>query len=371
MLSGSNKTNKKENDIMMNAINNKEARMETLKNAGVNINNFFDLSMRIPFGAEVKIVVDGKEMIIGQNNCQAAGVCSNSVSNGNIKFSDLNGNPIAYGVANLSDDPIVKNINQEGYIFNSKVDGRWIVAQTFKMLTEKSYNYKTRQYETGWDAYLRNYYGYMYQFSMMADEVHKLAKMEKDNDPEFAAWKCFFTKNVIYDTCKHYIYQLKKFVNHQPTRKYKGDPYVKLNKYGDVLKKDLYKKVYSPLEKALLTIKASQNYKMLENALKEFMKLQCKLPYDTPKCSDWKDAFKGKGAYVTLRNIVRFHNCYVINYETSELLDREGSLKYIDSLLEVNRGAYWKYHELLKTTIKANEFDLRKSIEKQHIENAN
>lgn len=323
-----NKTNKKENDTMMNVKNNKEARMETLRKVNVNTDNFFNLNMNLPVGADVQVLING------------------------VPYT-------------ITSDMIANKIMEEGYVFNSKVDGRFIIAQTFRMLTEKSYNYKTRKYEEGWDAYLRNNYPFMYQFSMMADEVHKLAKMEKDNDPEFAAWKCFFTKDVVYATCKHYIYQLKKFVNKQPVRKCKGKPYVKLNKYGDVFNYDLYKKVYKPLEIALVAIKASQNYKMLEDALKEFVKLQCKLPADTPKCSEFKDAFKGKGAYVSLRNIVRFHNCYVINYETGELLDREGSLKYIDSLLEVNRGSYWKYHELLKATIDANDFDLRKSIESQ------
>ena len=325
-----NKTNKKESNIMTSKTNNKETRMETLRKANINTNNFFNLNMNIPVGANVIVTIDGVPYEINSNN-----------------------------------DEIVKDILDKGYVFNSRVDGRFLTAQTFRMLTEESYNYKKDKYEKGWDAYLRNYYGYMYQFEMMLDEVHKLAKMEKNNDPEFAAWKCFFTKDVVYNTCKHYIYQLKKFANKQPVRKCKGERYVKLNKYGDVFNKDLYSKVYKSLEMTLVAIKASSNYKMLEDALKEFVKLQCKLPYDTPKCSDFKDAFKGKGAYVTLRNIVRFHNCYVINYETGELLDREGSLKYIDSLLEVNRGQYWKYHELLKATIDANEFDLRKSIESQ------
>ena len=42
---------------------NKQQRMETLKQAGINTNNFFELNLRIPLNAEVKLSVNGKEMI--------------------------------------------------------------------------------------------------------------------------------------------------------------------------------------------------------------------------------------------------------------------------------------------------------------------
>ena len=90
-----------------------------------------------------------------------------------------------------------------------------------------------------------------------------------------------------------------------------------------------------------------------------------KLPADTPKCSDWKDAFKGNGAFKTLNNICKHHNCVVQNYETGEILDTYGSVAYIESLIDTYRGSYWKFHELLKATIELNNFDLSKSIESQ------
>lgn len=331
-----NNENKKESNIMTSKTNNKETRMETLKQAGINTNNFFNLNMNIPVGANVIVTIDG----------------------------------VPYEI-NSSNDAIVKQIMEEGYVFNAKTSGRWVCAQTFKMLTEESYNYKTGKYESGFDAYLRNCYPYMYQFGAMLDEVHRLSKMEKSNDPDFEKVSSFFTKDVVYYTCKHYIFQLKKFANKQPVRKCKGERYSKLNKYGNVFNKDLYKKVYRPLEMALVAIKGSQNYKMLEDALKEFMKLQCKLPADIPKASEWKDAFKGLGGYKTLNNIIKHHGVVVQNYETGEILDRDGSVAYVDSLIDTYRGEYWKYHELLKAAIELNNFDLRKSIEEKGKYNVN
>ena len=73
--------NKKGNDNMNNTkMNNKESRMETLKANGINVDNFFDLSMRIPVGAEVKISVNGKEMVIGNTDETNFKALTNNVS---------------------------------------------------------------------------------------------------------------------------------------------------------------------------------------------------------------------------------------------------------------------------------------------------
>jgi hypothetical protein len=370
-----NKSNKKENDIMMNA---REKRIEELKKNGVNVDNFFDLNLRIPFGAEVRLVVDGKEMVIPASNGFIQGIgsgrdaaisgtfgtCMDSIDSSSYPMSGVT---VAQNVnvANLSNDPIVQNIMKNGYLYNYKTDGRFVAAVTFKMLNGISYNYKTKQHETGWDAYLRNNYPYMYQFEAMSDELHRLSKMEKDNDSEFALLSNFFTKDVVYQTCKHYINQLRKYINNQPTRKCQGKPYKKLNKYGNVFVSDLHGRVYGKLECALSKIKYANNYKELEDSLKIFMGIMVKLPYNTPKCSQWKDAFKGIGAYKTLNNIVKHHGVVLTNYETGEILNRDESIAYIESLLTKYKGNYWKFHELLKATIKANNFDLKKSIESQ------
>ena len=331
-----NNSNKGEVNMMNDKMNAKEQRMESLRKANVNTNNFFNLNMNIPVGANVTVTIDG----------------------------------VLYEI-NSSSDAIVKQIMDEGYVYNPKTDGRWVAAQTFRMLSEKSYNWKTCQYEYGWDAYLRNRYPYMYQFDMMIDELHRLSKMERDNDPEFDLLSEFFTKEVVVETCEHYVRQLKKFVKNQPRRKCKGEPYVKLNKYGNVFIKDLNSKVYNRVEYFLAKVERAENYKELEEALDFFATIVPKLPAETPKCSEWKDAFKGIGAYKTLNNIVKHHGCVVQNYETGEILDRDGSVAYIESLVDTYCGEYWRFHELLKATIELNKFDLKESIETQLRESQN
>jgi hypothetical protein len=334
-VNNNNNNNIKGENTMMNRTNARENRMETLKANGINTNNFFNLNMDIPVGANVEIKINGIPYVINSSN--------NTMDNGN--------------------DAIVNSIMENGYVFNSRTDGRFIVAQTFKMLNERTFNSKTRQYEIGWDAYLRNYYGFMYQFDMLSDELHKLAKMERSNDPEFARLSSFFTKDVVVETCEHYIRQLIKYVKNQPKRKCKGVPYVKLNRYGNVFVKDLYDRVYKKIDFELDMINNSNNYTSLEIHFNAFVDKMVKLPYDTPKCPAWKDAFKGKGGYVTLLNLIKFHGVTVQNYETKEMLDRDASIAYVESLLVNYKNAYWKFHELLKATIALNNFDLGKSIE--------
>lgn len=312
---------------------NVEKRIDLLKEAGMDTTKFFNLNMRIPAGVNVEIKIDGVP----------------------YDFSGVEDNPV-------ENDQIAKEILDGGYIFNSRTDGRWVCAQTFKMLDGKAFNYKTGIYEYGWDACLRLNYPYMYQFTMMEDELCRLAKMEQKDDPEFKKLSRFFTKEVVYETCRHYIKQLKKFIKAQPVRHCKGVPYVKLQKYGNVYHHDLNSRVYGRLNFCLLKIERCTNYAELEIALKSFVNQMAKLPTNTPKCSAWKDAFKGKGGYLTLMNIVKFHNCVVQNYETKEMLNKYESVDYIESLLDKYDGAYWKFHELLKATIDLNNFSLKGSL---------
>ena len=82
-----------------------------------------------------------------------------------------------------------------------------------------------------------------------------------------------------------------------------------------------------------------------------------KLPYDTPKCKAWKEAFKGNGAYYTLRNLVLSHK--VILRGCRGMND---SLVKLNECLETYKGEYWRFHYMLKDTIEYNDFDLRESI---------
>lgn len=385
MMNKTNKTNR------TNGATTREQRMEILRQNGISTDNFFDLSMRVPFGAEVKVVVDGKEVAIDKN-----GQCCKCDEDFNAMVAMAS----KYGVQGLVDalgsvtvakamegccknekyeeDHMIQQIKDSGYIYNAKTDGRWVAAQTFRMLNAETRRYDNRGNcikEYGWNAALRNGYSHMYQFEMMIDEFHRLAKMEKERDKDFHVLSKFFTKGVAVETCEHYLYELKKWLKSQKTKKHNRRPYVTLidKKFGyngmihvDELEEVLYRNIEHAiykLSKVNMYDRKGGGYYGLEKAMREFVKVAPVLPYYTPKCSVWKDAFKANGAFKTLNNIIKHHGCVVECYETGEILDRDEALKYVYDLIHTYKAdEYWKYHELLKRTITINNFDLFDSI---------
>lgn len=355
-VTNENNTYKKENETMTNTNttnnvtrkSNKEIRMEVLASSGVDTSKFFNLSLsNIPHGTPVQVNIGG--IMYDLTPC--------NVENNAEGWDHF--------------DEVVKDILDNGFVFNRRTDGRFIVAQTFKMLNEKSYNHKLRQWEYGWDAYLRNRYGYMYQFEMMKDELKRLVRMERDNDPEFARLSRFFTKDVVIKTCEHYMKQLKKYVaeltaDDKKLKKHEGKPYIHFNgikgqdRRGNVHVKDLDTVVYLPLEARLASLKHyCITYFELYNVLCDFMKYMPELKFDTPKCGAFKDAFKAKGAYVTLLNLIKFHNVKVYGMDVYKSVD------YIEKFAVEYKDELWRFHKLLKDVIAENNFDLKESIESQ------
>lgn len=261
----------------------------------------------------------------------------------------INGNQIEIsGVAHA--------VVEDKQVDNKKLFRRWITAQTFRMMYEPSYRYQAgRGYvqEYGWDNYLRNKYDYKYQFDMMLEEFRVLNKLSVKDKEEFEERSNFFNKDVAASTCAHYIKQFKKYA-----RNNMNDGKVKLAQYG-VCDKSKVNDIVDTLERIINDIKSSEDYAELYANLKRFMKKMNKVPANTSKCPTWKDAFKGSGAYYSLKNMVLFHNCLL-----RECANKQESMDKLTECLDVYRGECWRFHAMLKDTIELNNFDLRESIEK-------
>lgn len=249
---------------------------------------------------------------------------------------EINGNVIEIKEANnFVEDKQIKN----------KVFRRWITAQTFKMLN----------YEGGWDAYLRDNYSYMYQFTMMLEEIKTLVKIGKTDAEEFNERVHFFNKDVVVETCKHYLKQLKKYVKENWNSKTCG---VYLVKYGWCDRSSLYV-VYSNIKSAINHIEEAKNYYDVYVRLNEFIDCMNKLPHNTPKCSTWKNAFRGSGAYYSLKNMILYHDFVLFG-----CYDKTSSLVELKRMLdEFKPYEVYKFHYVLKDNIKWSGFDLANSIE--------
>ena len=250
---------------------------------------------------------------------------------------------------------VAKTVVEDKQIDNKKLFRRWVAAQTFRMLYEPTWDYDTGRLEIGWDNYLRNRYSYKYQFDMMLEELKVLNKLECRDKEEFAERSRFFDKDVVVATCEHYMSKLETYAKSKLNSKASK---VKLSKYGEV---DLnkYSKIVADLYSIIKDMKSADRYAELYTHLKRFMNKMSKVPNKTPKCSAWKTAFKGSGAYYTLKNLILFHDCLLNGCVT-----KQESMDKLTKCLDDYKGNYWKFHYMLLNTIELNKFDLRESIKR-------
>lgn len=352
-------TNKKENNTMTNKMSAKQERMNKLAEAGFNVDNFFNLNLQIPLGAEVKISVNGKEMTIGQPVPNNDIVLTADETREIVKAAGL---PNEYDWVN---DEIAQSIIEHGYVKNTRLFRRWIFAKTMSMLNYKNYRNSSR---TGWECCMKDCYPYGYQFKMLVNEMNALAELQREDPKEFDLRTRFFNGEVLMATLYEYVYRLKKYIAKERKRNrrmYKNKEYVRLAKYRDVFVSELDTKVFNVINGYINNIKYyvdHNDYKGIYKALVTFMdEAYNKLPEDTTKCGAWKDAFKAAGAFYSLQNAIRFHEvtlegcCYKYDSE-----------RKLYELLEKFKGEEWRLHKVLVDTIEANNFNLSDSIAAGH-----
>jgi hypothetical protein len=80
------------------------------------------------------------------------------------------------------------------------------------------------------------------------------------------------------------------------------------------------------------------------------------LPYDTPKSKAWIDAYKGEGAFYTLKNLVMFHGCG-IKVDKFDVRYGMGAVAFLNEKLNEYKGEGWRMFALMKKVIADNNFD--------------
>ena len=318
---------------------NKNERMEKLNNAGVDTKKYFNLDLPngLKPGAKIQLVISetGEPMIVADN---------------------YDKNTVA------SSDYIAEKIIADGYVRNTKLHRRFVMAQMFHMLNFESYDKK----ETGYHAYLNTFYGYQYTFEMMLEEVKVLSKLESRDRESFEERVHFFDKKVVVAVLEDYMEKLKDYVNCLPNKKCKGIPYKRI-KGENIFNADLEKKLYAPMRKKINNVRNAKNYAFVHTALQRFMKDMIKLPYNTPKSKVWVDTFKGEGAYYTLKNLVMFHDC-AIKVDKFDYLFGTAAVAFLNEKLNEYNGEGWRMFALMKKVIKDNNFDFNARMKEIYTE---
>lgn len=302
---------------------NRNKRMETLNNAGVDTSKYF--TVNLPEGIKPGVTIS---LVINEN-----------------------GQPVVVNEKN--NDPIANEIIECGYVRNTRLHRRFVMAQMFQMLNYVSYNTG----ESGYNAYLKELYDYKYTFNMMLEEVRVLGKLEEIDEESFRERSHFFTREVIANVITDYMEKLEDYIDQLPTKRCKGIPY-KHVKGMDIFVADLDKKIYEPMRDCIFAIKYAQDYSQKYRLLNNFMlKKMIKLPSYTPKSKAWIDAYKGEGAYYTMKNLLMFHNCFVEVENTGLKLYGTKAVRYISSKLDEYNGEGWRMFALMKKVIAINNFD--------------
>lgn len=292
----------------------KEQRMAKLNNAGINTGKFFTVE------------IEGKKV--------------------NLTF-DASGNPV------VVQDTVETQIIEDGYVRNTKLHRRFVMAQMFHALNYRSYDGRRE----GYNEWLKTR-SLKYTFDMMLEEIRVLGKLEVRDRETFIERSHFFTKQVIEMTMLDYVEALKEYVNKLPNRNCKGVPYKRI-KGKDVFVEDLQKKVYSPFERDIDRLKYASSYINMYIIVKSFMDKMIHLPYDTPKSKAWIDAYKGEGSFYTLKNLCMFHDCFVEDAQTGEIYFGVKAVNYLEYVLGIYHGEGWRMFALLKHTIEVNKFNFQ------------
>lgn len=292
---------------------NKNERMNKLNAMGVNTSKYFTVPLEN--GGSVTIIIDE------------------------------NGNPVKV------EDTIANQIIEDGYVRNTKLHRRFVMAQMFQGLNYVSWN----KVDKGYNEWVKRH-GLKYSFDMMLEEIRVLGKLEERDRDTFVERSHFFTNDVIVKTMEDYVEELMKYVDTLPNKNCKGVPYKRV-KSQNIFVVDLDKKVYAPLRSDIHRIKYASNYNELYRIVKSFMYKMIALPYTTPKSKAWIDAYKGEGAFYTLKNLVMFHSCGIeVN---GRMVYGTGAMNVLNKRLSEYKGEGWRMFALMKKVIKDNKFDFK------------
>ena len=295
---------------------NKNERMEKLNAMGINTDKYFNVTLNN--GTQVHLIID---------------------ENGNLQQAD---------------DVIANAIIEDGYVRNTKLHRRFVMAQMFHALNYRSWD---RQRE-GYNEWLKRF-GIKYQFDMMLEEVRVLSKLEVRDEESFVERSHFFTKEVIAETMEDYIEKLESSINIQRTYKCKGVPYKKV-KGRDIFVADLDKKIYAPMRLDISKVRRARSYTEIYKFVRDFQDKMVKLPWTTPKSKAWIDAYKGEGAFYTLKNLVMFHGCGIeVN---GRMVYGAAAVSVLNKILIEYKGEGWRMFALMKKVIVDNNFDFNKRM---------
>ena len=251
-----------------------------------------------------------------------------------------------------ADDPIVKAIIGGGTVPNRNLFRRWVMSQVFHGLLHRS-----RYSGDGFTGWLKQH-GYVYQWEMLLEELHVQAKLYGRDMENFEARNRWFNRYLATAMAEDYIDQLRKDAKGRPQHKCKGVPYVTVE-HRHYFVTDIEKRLILPLSLLAKPIRFAKTPEALEQAVRTFWRKAPVKSWGYSQCAEWKDAYKGMGAYATMQNLLRFHGCRFPR--DNDFYERgRDAMKMLEhaAMTYASECEGWRLFGLMKQMIEENGIDV-------------
>lgn len=253
---------------------------------------------------------------------------------------DDNGNPVTVD----ENDPVIAAIRKAGNVPNRRLFRRWVMAQMFEGFT-----FEHRWWGEGFTGWMK-VHGYHYTWKQTIEELRVQSVLARKDEENFRMRNRWFNREVAISMCNNYIEQLRAYVDARPVHKCKGVPYKKIGS-RNIFVSDIQSKVFWPLHKTLHKVVNASTPSSLYDAMRDFYR---EIPLKNAHFKQsyaWQDAFKGSGAYFTMRNLIMFHGAnYVGCHGYNE------SLRKLDEYARYRQG--YEMLGALKEMIRQNGIDI-------------
>ena len=260
---------------------------------------------------------------------------------------DENGIPVAV----KSDDPIVQQIVSGGTVPNRSLFRRWVMSQMFHGL-----KFNCNYYGGGFSGWLR-LHGYKYQWKMIVEELRVQARLYGRDKENFLARNRWYNRDLVRQMAAYHIEQMRNDALRRPKHKCKGVPYIRYD-HQDYFVTDIEKKLIAPMREKAMRIDDAQKPQDLYEATCAFVKVaHINVTSDFTQCPDWKDAYKGMGAYATMQNLLRFHGC-TFPKDNGFYKPGKSGLQMLEAAAETYHDEGWRLLGLMKQMLDENHFDI-------------
>lgn len=246
------------------------------------------------------------------------------------------------------DDPVFTRIAEGGYIAHSRLFRRWVMAQMFRMLRDMQRDGRD------FTAVLQQH-GYDYSWKMLEYEFLAQHKMAKHGDSTaFAERNRWFSRDVAVAMAEDYLAHIQRLIPTLREHLCRKRPYKRICGVN-VFTNEIDFKFIAPIRRAIDDIRRADNPCRLHKAVASFNRQRHHLRWQTKQAKAFVDAYKGAGAYFTMKNLILFHGA-----RFSQRPSEQQSLRMLDDISRHYEG--WELLGAMKQLITGSGISIEKKM---------